>query len=211
MPQSPEPFQKILCPDAFFQFLQPPGARKDRKSIKLFAIFLMGLVFTSCATGPSGTRLETVPAVDLQRYQGKWYEIARLPNRFQKDCIASTATYGLLESGRVSVLNECTTESGKRKTITGSASVVDKETNAKLEVTFDNWFFRLFSWLIKGKYWILYLDPDYQTVIVGTPDRKYLWIMARTPTMDEKTYQELVQYVEKLGFKGSSLIRERHV
>ena len=179
--------------------------------MKFFGVFLLSLVFTSCATGPSGTSLETVPAVDLQRYQGKWYEIARLPNRFQKDCKASTATYELLASGRVSVLNECTTESGKREIITGSASVVDEKTNAKLEVVFDNWFFSLFSWLIKGKYWILYLDPDYQTVIVGTPDRKYLWIMARTPTMDENTYQELIQYVEKLGFNGAILIRERQV
>jgi len=179
--------------------------------MKFFGVFLLSLVCTSCATGPSGPPLETVPTVDLQRYQGKWYEIARLPNRFQKKCMASTATYELLESGRVSVLNECITESGKRKAITGSASVVDTETHARLEVVFDNWFFRLFSWLIKGKYWVLYLDPEYQTVIVGTPDRKYLWIMARTPALDEKTYQELVQCAEKLGFNGASLIRDRHL
>ena len=147
--------------------------------MKFFDVILLGFVCVSCTTGPSGPPIETVPKVDLQRYQGKWYEIARLPNRFQKDCKASTATYGLLASGRVSVLNECITESGKRKTITGSASVIDETTNAKLEVVFDNWFFRLFSWLIKGKYWILYLDPEYQTVIVGTPDRKYLKILVK--------------------------------
>lgn len=176
--------------------------------MKFFGAFLLGLVFTSCATGPPGPPLETVLKVDLQRYQGKWHEIARLPNRFQKNCIASTATYKLLDSARVSVVNACILESGKTKTITGTASVLDRKTNARLEVVFDNWFFRLFSWLIKGKYWILYLDPGYQTVIVGTPDRKYLWIMARTPTLDEKTFQGLVHYARDLGFDTDALIMD---
>jgi len=167
---------------------------------------LFCLICASCATNQSVPELPTVTSVDLTRYQGTWYEIARLPAWFQKECTQSKATYKLLESGDVAVRNECLTTKGKSKVAFGTASVVDKQTNAKLEVVFDNWFSRLFPFLTKGKYWILYLDPKYQTVIVGAPDRKYLWIMARTPQLEEETYQELVRRAQELGFETDRLI-----
>jgi apolipoprotein D and lipocalin family protein len=167
---------------------------------------LLIVACASCATNQSAPELQTVTSVDLNRYQGDWYEIARLPNWFQKGCTQSKATYRLLESGDVAVRNECLTTTVKPKVAFGTASVVDKQTNAKLEVVFDNWFSRLFPFLTKGKYWILYLDTEYQTVIVGTPDRKYLWIMARTPQLEEETYQHLVRRAQALGFKTDRLI-----
>jgi len=175
--------------------------------MKLAATALLWLICASCATNQSVPELPTVTSVDLTRYQGTWYEIARLPAWFQKDCTRSKATYKLLESRGVAVRNECLTTTGKSKVAFGTASVVDKQTNAKLEVVFDNWFSRLFPFLTKGKYWILHLDTEYQTVIVGTPDRKYLWIMARTPKLEGETYQELVRRAQALGFKTDRLIR----
>lgn len=151
--------------------------------------------------------LETVSEVDLARYQGTWHEIARLPNWFQKECIRSRATYRLTEAGEITVLNECETSPGSLKAAHGTAVVVDRETNAKLNVVFHNWFSRLFPFLAKGKYWILYLDDDYTTVIVGTPDRKYLWILARTPDLDEAVYQDLVRRCAALSFDTTRLIR----
>jgi apolipoprotein D and lipocalin family protein len=168
---------------------------------------LLCLVCASCATNQSAPELQTVTSVDLTRYQGAWYEIARLPTWFQKGCTQSKAIYQLLESGDVAVRNECLTTTVKSKVAFGTASVADKQTNAKLEVVFDNWFSRLFPFLTKGKYWILYLDTEYQTVIVGTPDRKYLWIMARTPKLEEETYQELVRRAQTLGFDTDRLIK----
>ena len=168
---------------------------------------LLCLVCASCAASQSAPELQTATSVDLTRYQATWYEIARLPTWFQKGCTQSKAIYKLLESGDVAVRNECLTTTVKPKVAFGTASVVDKQTNAKLEVVFDNWFSRLFPFLTKGKYWILYLDTEYQTVIVGTPDRKYLWIMARTPQLEEETYQRLVRRAQTLGFDTDRLIR----
>lgn len=168
---------------------------------------LLCLVGAACTAHKTLPPPETVPYVDLTRYQGTWYEIARLPMWFQRGCISSMATYGPLEPGRISVLNECVTDRGERKTASGYAAVVDTQSNAKLEVLFDTWLSRLFPSLVKGKYWIFFLDRDYETAIVGTPDREYLWILSRTPTMDAEQYQRLVERCRALGFDTERLIR----
>jgi apolipoprotein D and lipocalin family protein len=177
-----------------------------KPAIGMLIIFLC----TSCAAGRSAPEMETVPAVDLTRYQGSWYEIARLPAWFQRGCTQSKATYSLLESGKMAVTNECVTAKGTHKVAHGTAHVIDTRTNAKLEVIFDNWVSRLFPSLTKGDYWILYLDPEYRTVIVGTPDKKYLWILARARTLDEETYQELVGRCRELGFDTDRLMKAHH-
>jgi apolipoprotein D and lipocalin family protein len=151
----------------------------------------------------------TVARVELARYGGTWYEIARMPLWFQRNCLRSQATYGLLETGEVSVLNECDTEGGGKESIRGSARVVEAKTNARLEVRFDNWFSVFIPSQPQGNYWILYLDDGYQTVIVGTPDRKTLWIMARTPVIDEARYAKLVEIARGLGFDTDKLIRRK--
>jgi apolipoprotein D and lipocalin family protein len=145
--------------------------------------------------------LEVVPHVDLQKYLGKWYEIARLPARFQEGCSETTATYSLSKDGSISVLNECKRNS-KVKQAKGKAKVVDKTTGAKLKVTF--------FWPFYGDYWIIKLGDDYDYAVVGTPNRKYLWILSRTPQMDDKLFSQLIEFVESKGFDVGSLIKTSH-
>jgi apolipoprotein D and lipocalin family protein len=145
--------------------------------------------------------LETVPHVDLARYLGTWYEIASFPQSFQRGCTATTATYTLRDDGQLDVLNRCRLGSpdGEEKTARGRARVVDRSTNAKLEVS----FFRPF-W---GAYWIIDLAPDYSYAVVGHPGRDYLWILSRTPTMSDETYQRIVARLRAQGYETSRLVR----
>jgi apolipoprotein D and lipocalin family protein len=145
--------------------------------------------------------LEVVPHVELEKYLGKWYEIAHLPARFQKDCTDTTATYTLSEDGKISVLNECV-KNGKVKQTKGKAKVVDKSSGAKLKVTF--------FWPFYGDYWIIDLGKDYDYAVVGTPNRKYLWILNRTPKMDSKLFSQLLESVKSKGFEVSKLIITSH-
>jgi apolipoprotein D and lipocalin family protein len=145
--------------------------------------------------------LEVVPYVDLNRYIGTWYEIATIRQRFQKDCVAVTATYTLRDDGKINVLNKCRkkTLDGKVKMAKGKAWVVDKKTNAKLKVQF--------FWPFKGDYWIIELDPDYQYAVVGHPNRNYLWILSRSPHMEEPLYEELLQRIANKGYNISRIKR----
>ena len=149
--------------------------------------------------------LQTVAHVDLSRYLGTWYEIANFPQSFQRGCTATTATYTLRADGDIDVLNRCRKGSvdGEEKSALGRARVVDRATNAKLEVS----FFRPF-W---GDYWIIDLSDDYSYAVVGHPGRDYLWILARTPTMAEATYQSLVTRLEAQGYETSRLVRTLQV
>ena len=145
--------------------------------------------------------LEVVPNVELEKYLGKWYEIAHLPARFQKGCTDTTATYTLSEDGNISVLNECI-KNGKVKQAKGKAKVVDKNSGAKLKVTF--------FWPFYGDYWIIDLGKDYDYAVVGTPNRKYLWILNRTPKMDNKLFSQLLESVKSKGFDVNNLIITSH-
>jgi len=146
--------------------------------------------------------LATVSHVDLTRYMGAWYEIARYPNSFQKGCVGSKATYSLMDDGKVSVLNECYdgSFSGKLRSAKGKAWVVDKGTNSKLKVSF--------FWFFAGDYWIIDLADDYSYVVVGHPKRKYLWILSRTKTMEDATYEAILRrLVEIHHYDTSKLIK----
>ncbi len=142
--------------------------------------------------------LEVVPRVDLKRYLGKWYEIAHLPAKFQDGCSETTATYSLNDDRTISVRNECK-RNGKLKTAKGKAKVVDQATGAKLKVSF--------FWPFYGDYWIVKLGSNYEYSVVGNPDRKYLWILSRTPQMDEKLFSELTEFAKSKGFDTMRLIR----
>ncbi len=145
--------------------------------------------------------LEVVPYVELEKYLGKWYEIAHLPTRFQKGCTDTTATYNLSEDGNISVLNECIRK-GKVKQTKGKAKVVDKNSGAKLKVTF--------FWPFYGDYWIIDLGKDYDYAVVGTPNRKYLWILSRTPRMEDNLFFQLIESVKSKGFDVNNLIITSH-
>jgi apolipoprotein D and lipocalin family protein len=138
--------------------------------------------------------LEVVPFVDVQRYLGTWYEIATIPQRFQKGCVGVTAHYSLRSDGDIDVVNVCRKETldGKQRSVRGKAWIVDKKTNAKLKVRF--------FWPFSGAYWIIELDKDYQWAVVGHPNRKYLWILSRTPQMDGAVYDELLKRIAAKGY-----------
>jgi apolipoprotein D and lipocalin family protein len=128
---------------------------------------------------------------------------------FQRHCIDSKATYAIRQDGRIGVHNECITDSGNVDQADGVATVVDSTTNARLSVVFDNYFARLVGPSREGNYWIVDLDPDYTVAMVGTPDRRYLWILSRTPQLNVTTYQQLVAKAEQLGFLVSDLIKAK--
>ncbi len=154
--------------------------------------------------------LETVEKVDINRYIGKWYEIARFDQKFQKNCTAVTANYSIKKNGNLKVVNTCRkgNPNGKLKVAKGVARVSDKVTNAKLKVQF---FLRFLNiGFLSGNYWILALGENYEYAMVGDPTRKFLWILNRESEMDERVYLELVQKAETLGFDTTKLQRTVH-
>ena len=173
------------------------------------ALAVLCFTLGACAGVVPKGDLSTVASVDLSRYAGTWYEIARLPMWFQRHCVDSKAIYSSRPDGLVGVHNECVTESGGVEQAEGVASVVDPKTNARLTVVFDNWFARLFGSSREGNYWILDLDPEYRAAMVGTPDRRYLWILSRIPQLEDSTYQRLVERARQLGYPVSDLIKAR--
>lgn len=136
--------------------------------------------------------LQTVPKVDLNRYLGTWYEVATIPQRFQKGCTGVTATYSLRPDGKIDVLNQCYKDSlnGKYKSVHGKAWVTDTLTNARLKVQF--------FWPFSGAYWIIELDSNYQYAVVGHPNRNYLWILSRTPRMEDGLYNDLISRIRDI-------------
>jgi apolipoprotein D and lipocalin family protein len=138
--------------------------------------------------------LEVVPSVDLSRYSGTWYEIATIPQRFQKGCVGVTAEYSLRKNGDIEVVNTCIQDTldGDVRKVRGTARVVDKATSAKLKVSF--------FWPFWGSYWIIGLDADYQWAIVGHPNRNYLWILGRSPQMDDALYDKLLRLIADKGY-----------
>ena len=167
----------------------------------IFLITVLTLTgFAAVALEGRKADLEVVQSVDLTRYAGRWYEIARLPNSFQKKCVDTvSANYTLRSDGKIEVVNQCRKASGEFTTAKGKAKIVDKQTNAKLKVTF--------FWPFYGDYWILDLGPDYEYAVVGEPDRKYLWILSRSQQMDEALYQELLQKMAGKGFDTQKMVR----
>lgn len=148
--------------------------------------------------------LETVPSVDLDRYLGTWYEIARYPAWFQRNCTAVTAEYSLRDDGKIKVINSCRkkTIDGKLKQANGRAKIVDQASNAKLKVSFFGPFW--------GDYWIIDLDPEYTWAVVGMPSRKYLWILSRSPMMDEEVFQGIVSRLPEKGYDVTKLLMTEH-
>jgi apolipoprotein D and lipocalin family protein len=175
----------------------------------LLSVAMVGGFVTGCAGIESRPDVSTVPAVDLTRYAGTWYEIARLPMWFQRHCVHSKAIYALRAGGTMGVHNECITAFGEVEAADGVAVVVDPRTNARLHVVFDNWFSRLFGPSREGNYWILDLDSAYRTAVVGTPDRRHLWILAREPQLEDASYQRLVEVGRKFGYPVAELIRNQ--
>jgi apolipoprotein D and lipocalin family protein len=160
-----------------------------------FSLILGLLLAAAPATAAPVT---TVPSVDLGRYVGKWYEIASYPQRFTRKCVRDTsATYSKGKGGRIEVVNRCTTKDGDLKVAEGYANVIESTGNAKLEVTF--------FWPFFGDYWVLGLDANYRWVVVGDPDREYLWILARSKKLPQDQLDAAMAVVRSQGFNATRL------
>ena len=174
------------------------------RSIVIASAFL---ALAGCANSGTGhippKPLETMQ-VDLQRYQGTWYELARLPMFFQRNCVQSEAHYGLRDDGRIDVTNRCRDEDGEWQEAKGIAEPQVEGRTDKLWVRFDNWVSKLLP--IKGDYWVLYRDEDYRVALVGHPERKYLWLLSRTPELDQATRDKLLSVAREQGYDISELI-----
>ncbi len=166
-------------------------------SYKHFKLVIILIIMTT--TIIKSQNLQTVSSVDLNKYLGKWYEIASYPQTFQKGCHCTTAEYTMSEKGYVIVENRCNKNSitGKQAYIKGKAFVEKNSGNAKLKVQF--------FWPFKAKYWIIDLAGDYSFAVVSHPNKKYLWILSRSPKMDESVYQLIISRLKEKGFDISKL------
>ena len=154
--------------------------------------------------------VRTVASVDLDRYAGRWFEIARFPNRFQRQCEGDvSARYSRRSDGRIDVVNTCRTADGEITEASGVARVVEAGTSAKLKVRFAP---ALLSFLpfVWGDYWILGLADDYSWAVVGSPDRQYLWVLARTPEAGARSFDAAVAVARANGFDVERLVKTPH-
>jgi lipocalin len=167
-------------------------------------VLLCAVLMAGCrASGelPGAAPLSSVSEFELERYLGKWYELAKYPVSFEDGLVGVTADYSMRDDGKVRVENAGYEGSfdGELDTAVGKAWVPDPERPAELRVSF--------FWPFSGNYWVIALDPDYRWSIVGEPGRKYLWILSRTPTVDDALYERLVNKVRELGYDTSRLER----
>ena len=188
--------------------------------MRRIVIFLTSLVL-SAMLSPSITLAQdvvAVPSIDVNRYAGKWYEIARFPNRFQKSCAGDvTAEYRARPDGKIDVTNRCKKNDGSMDEAVGIARVaagsgptgeLGSATNSKLKVRFaPAWL----SWLpfVWGDYWVIDLAPDYSYAVVGTPARDYLWVLSRSPVLPTSSYQSALARIAAQGFDVSKLVKTK--
>ena len=162
----------------------------------ILLLLVTAFLFFGCSS--KNPPLETVNKVDIQKYLGTWYEIARFEHRFEEGCKNVKANYSLKDNGDIKVINSCTQiKTGKKTEATGVAYAVD-ETNSKLKVS----FFRPFY----GDYWVLMLDEEYKYALVGSPNREYLWILSRTKTISDETKNNILAKLPALKFDASKFI-----
>lgn len=172
----------------------------------ILKIMLSSMALTAYA---AESELRTIPALDVPRYMGTWYEIGKYPNRFQKKCVKDTrAEYALLANGTVQVTNRCTMDNGEVDVVVGSGRQIGEARSPKLEVRFAPEWLSFIPW-VWGDYWVIDLDPEYQLVAVSEPKREYLWVLARTPTVNPRAYEELVARLEKQGFDSRKIVLTR--
>lgn len=162
---------------------------------------------TAVAADPAAAPLETVATLDLPRYMGTWYEVAKFPNRFQRQCAGpASAEYRLLPGGTVQVVNRCPLADGQVDQVVGEARRIGPEGSPKLEVRFaPAWL----SWLpfVWGNYWVVDLDAAYQLAVVSEPKREYLWVLSRQPAVAPEVWDALLARLRQQGFDLAKLQR----
>lgn len=174
------------------------------------ASFLLALAWGTAAAGGPARPLAAIPSLDVPRYMGTWYEIARFPNKFQQKCASdTTASYRLRADGRVTVVNRCRTSDGGAVVAEGVARQVGAANSARLKVRFAPAILS-FVPMVWGDYWVVDLDEQYQLAAVSEPGRKYLWILARTPQVSPAAYDALLARLAAQGLDVSKLVRTSH-
>lgn len=177
---------------------------------RTLAVLAQAAVLGAAAAQPALSPLRTIERLDVPRYMGTWYEIAKFPNRFQAQCTSDTrAEYTARTDGTVRVLNRCRTENGQTTEAVGLARQFGRPDSPKLQVRFaPAWL----SWLpaVWGDYWIIDLEPDYQLVAVSEPRREYLWILARSPRVDAARQATMLKRLADQGFDLSRLQSTPH-
>lgn len=163
---------------------------------------------SGCSAGEPSGGPHTVAAVDLKRYAGLWYEIAKIPNRFQRGCDSgTTAEYVLRDDGLIGVVNRCRKANGDLMEASGVARVVDARTGSKLEVSFVNILGLRLFW---GAYWVIGLDEDYRWAVVGHPERRYGWILARSPSLTSDQWETVRALLIEQGYDPEAFEMTRH-
>jgi len=168
--------------------------------IALLGLLLICFGSTQVMAQQGDQAVKTIVVLDVSRYLGTWYEIAKFPNWFQKKCVSNTkAVYSAKSDGNLRVLNSCKTAGGDISEAEGLARQIGSKDSPKLEVRFaPEWL--SFLPLVWGDYWVIDLDPQYQLAAVSDPRREYLWVLSRTPQLDPKVYADLLQRLKQQQF-----------
>lgn len=173
--------------------------------ISILGLLLIGLGSSQVMAQQGDQSVKTIAALDVPRYLGTWYEVAKFPNWFQKKCVSNTkAVYTAKPDGNLRVLNSCKTATGETSEAEGLARQIGAKDSPKLEVRFaPEWL--SFLPLVWGDYWVIDLDPQYQVAAVSDPRREYLWVLSRTPQLDPKVYADLLQRLTQQQFDVQKL------
>ncbi len=179
----------------------------------MFRIAFCSLVLTACALGaePAAPALQTVAELDLARYEGRWYEIARKPNRFQEACARDVLVqYTRRVDGRLDVFNQCSEQDGDVRSVNGIARIpAPEQAPGRLEVRFAPAFLSFLP-MVWADYWVLELDPSYRWAVVGGPGLRYLWVLSRTPSLPRGTLDGILTRVREQGYDTSDLVVTLH-
>lgn len=167
---------------------------------------LMMISLAGCSPDYGPNPPKTVDSVDLNRYQGTWYEIARLPMIYQRDCLQSEAHYKIIGDNELSVINRCRTDKGTIQEAEGTAWPQEEGQSSRFWVRFHSLISYVLPWMTRGHYWVLYLDPEYSMSLVGSPDHKFLWLLAREPQLSQAERDVLLKVATEQGYDVKSLI-----
>ena len=168
--------------------------------MKFLVIFLILFSFKLFAA----ESIATNDHVDLEKYSGRWYVITSLPKFFTRNCVAQSALYTIKNNTSLSIINTCIKNNGSTRTIEGEANVVNPTTNAELVVSFNNFWTKLFR--VKGDYTIIKFEADYSVTLVGSKNRKGLWLLSRTRTITKEMKEKYISLAKVLGYKVSTLV-----
>ncbi len=173
-------------------------------SSSLWWLLLVGGVLVLVGFRPAAPEPKVVAELELSRYMGKWYAVAHIPNWFERGCQAgTTATYTLLADGTIEVVNECYDAAGRKRVARGRAWILNPQEPGRLKVS----FLQLFGhWFFAGNYWILALGKDYSYAVVGEPQRKYGWVLSRTPILSPAAWEEIKAILQDNGYDWAKFV-----